>query len=345
VAAPGWPGSTAWRELALEIERHRRVSGISSRISALGAAPPRSGEGRDWERLAKRISKYQGVAGVGFDELCVFPGQRHQLQEQAALPLLEACRWLGVLAPREIQTIVRMPTLVLRRHVIFAVLLLNGPPRRSMKLSPLQIDVTGVRAHQAAHEAAARAGWARLRALRDRPAWEIGPKAVRLRAKLEMHQAALARLPVVERKVDRLQLELRRGGRQAARSSRLHQLLVAIGLHSAYELARRDLEAVIALERDPPEYMIRALGIVPFATGSRAAWREGARLIERYRAEHGIEDLHEALGPRPKGHNDSCAHLEVAEQLQRLRADLHRGIGLDGRHAPDELPDVDLGSM
>src|SRR6266498_4626646 len=40
VTALGRPGSPAWRALALEIERYRRASGITSRVSTLGAAPP-----------------------------------------------------------------------------------------------------------------------------------------------------------------------------------------------------------------------------------------------------------------------------------------------------------------
>ncbi len=256
VAALGRPRSPQWRGLALEIERYRRASGISSRVCALGPAPPtHSREGRQWQQLARRIAEYQGVAGVGFDDLCVFPAQLHHLQEQAALSLLETRRWLGVLAPREIRIITRMPSLALRRHVTFAALLLSGRPNRSMKLAPLQAAVADVQAHQAAHEAAVREVRARLRALRGRRTQEAGAAAVRLSARLQVHQAALARVPVLQREVERLQAELGRSGDRASRSNGLHQLPVAIGLHSAYELARRDLEALIALERDPPTYL------------------------------------------------------------------------------------------
>ena len=111
VAALGRPKSSKWRALALEIERYRRASGITSRVSALGAPPPaHAEERRDWPRLAGRIAQYQGVAAVSFDDLCVFLGQTHRLLLQAALSLLERRRWLGVLSPREVQKIVRMPT-------------------------------------------------------------------------------------------------------------------------------------------------------------------------------------------------------------------------------------------
>ena len=347
VTALGRPGSPAWRALALEIERYRRASGITSRVSTLGAAPPaHASQGKEWRGLAGRIAQYQGVTAVGFDELCVFPGQTQRLQEQASLSLLETRRWLGELSPRETQKITNMPTLVLRRHVTFAALLLDQRPRiRPRGLAPVQAEIADLQAHQAAHEAAVREARARLRALRGRPAREVGAAAVRLGARLQAHQAALARLPVVQRQVDRLQANLRRSSDRDSRSNRLHQLPVAIGLHSAYELARRDLEALIALERDPPEYLARALGAVPGVAEGRAAWREAARLIERYRAQHGIEDPHDALGPRPSGYAGGRARQEIAELLQALQVELHRGVVLGGRDAPGELPGIDLGPM
>jgi hypothetical protein len=350
VAALGRPRSAAWRALALEIERYRRASGISSPVSALGPAPStRTGEGREWQRLCMEIAQYQGVERVGFDDLWVFPEQAHRVQEQTALSLLEACRWLGVLAPREIQTIIRMPSLVLRRHVTFAALLLGERPARSMKLAPLQVETADVQAHQAAHEGAVREARARLRRLRGRPAGEVGAVVVRLRAKLEVHEAALARLDVVRENVNRLQHKLRaaarRSGQPDGRSNKPHELPVAIGLHSAYELARRDLEALITLERDLPGYLARALGVVAFGAESRAAWRQGARLIERYRAEHGIDDPQDALGPRRGGYDANGARQEIADRLQALQVNLHRGVVLDGRDAPGDLSEIDLGSM
>src|SRR6266542_1152949 len=212
VAALGRPKSSQWRALALEIERYRRASGITSRVSALGALPPaHTKERKDWPRLAGRIARYQGVAAVSFDDLCVFLGQTHRLQEQVALSLLESRRWLGVLSPREVQKIVRMPTLALRRHVIFAAVLLGKRPRnRSIRLSPVQAEIADVQAHEAAHEGAVREVRARLRALQGRPAQKVAAAAVRLEARLQVHRAALARLSVVQRHVDGLQLELRR---------------------------------------------------------------------------------------------------------------------------------------
>jgi hypothetical protein len=332
--------------LALEIERYRRSSGITSRACALAAAPPTgTNQGLQWLELAGKLAGHQGVRAVGFDDLCVFAGQTQRLQEQAALGLLESRRWLGVLSLREIQTITRMPSLVLRRHVTFAALLLGERGRRqSTSLAPLQAEITDVRAHQAAHEAAAREASARLRALRGRPAEQVAAAVVRLQAKLEVHQAALARLALVQRQVDRLQREMRQ--EQSVRPSRgggLHQLPVAIGLHSAYELARRDLEALLALERDPPPYLTRTLGPMPQTTQARSWWRDGVRLIERYRAQHAIDHPTQALGPAPGGHIAGPLRQEIADQLQALQVEIHRSVALPGPDLPGGFPEIDLG--
>jgi len=75
----------------------------------------------------------------------------------------------------------------------------------------------------------------------------------------------------------------------------------------------------------------------------RAAWGEGARLIERYRAEHGINDPGDALGPRRSGDKAGHARQEIAEQIEGLRVALHRGVVLGGRDLPDELSGIDFG--
>src|SRR6266536_1317434 len=242
VAALGRPGSAEWRGLALEIERYRRGAGITSRACALGALPGDTAGAGEWLRLAGRIARYQGVNRVGFEDLCVFPAEAERLREQAALSLLEDRRWLGALAAGEIQTIIRMPTLVLRRHVSFAVgLLRDRPADRSARLSGVEAELVAVRANQGPHQAAVREASARLRALRGRSPGE--PAGV-----------------VAQRRLEQEQTEARQAARQRSRSDDRHRLPLAIGLYTAYELAQRDLEAMIALERDPPAYLKRELG-------------------------------------------------------------------------------------
>src|SRR6266542_4311293 len=306
VAALGRPGSAEWRGLALEIERYRRGAGITSRACALGALPGDTAGAGEWLRLAGRIARYQGVNRVGFEDLCVFPAEAERLREQAALSLLEDRRWLGALAAGEIQTIIRMPTLVLRRHVSFAVgLLRDRPADRSARLSGVEAGLVAVRANQ-------------------------GP-----------HQAALDRLGLAQRRLEQEQTEARQAARQRSRWDDRHRLPLAIGLYSAYELAQRDLEALIALERDSPAYLKRELGGVPDGIPGQVAWRDGARLIERYRAEYNVDYPTAALGPPPSGQDAGLARQQVAQAVQALKVELHRGAVV--RDPPGELPEIDLG--
>ncbi|SRR6266540_1389333 len=202
IAALGRPGSRDWQMLALEIERYRRAAGVTSRACALGGVPGSPEEAGRWDRLADRIAAYQGVRTLTFDDLCVFPAQAAHRREQAALSRLEDHRWLGVMSPRETQTIARMPTLVLRRHVSFAAgLLAERPAERSARLIAVQAELAAARAYQADHKAAVEQAGARRR----------------LQATIGVHGAALARLATVQRRLERQQAELRQ---QASRRLR-----------------------------------------------------------------------------------------------------------------------------
>jgi Ni/Co efflux regulator RcnB len=343
VAALGRPGSPEWRGLALQIERYRRRSGIASRACALGGLPGDPEGAREWSRLARRIARYQGVREVGFEDLCVFPAAAQRRREQAALSLLEDRRWLGALSSTEIQKIIRMPTLVLRRHVSYAVgRLRDRPADRSARLQGLEAEIGAVRANQGPHQAAVREASARLRSLRGgSPGEPAGPVAVRLEATLAVHQAALERLELVRRGLEQEQTEARQAARQRSHWDDRHRLPLAIGLHSAYELAQRDLEAVIALERDPPAYLRRELGEVPASTAGRVAWREGARLIERYRAEYNIDYPTAALGPPASGQAAGHARQQTAEAVAALKVEIRAAPLV--RDLPGEVPEIDLG--
>jgi hypothetical protein len=325
----------------LEIERYRRARAITSRACSLDA-PSEDADGvTEWSRLAGRIAGYQGVNQVGFEDLCVFPAEAARVGEQAALSLLEGRRWLGALSATEIQKIIGMPTMVLRRHVSFAVASLGDRPAdRSGELAGLEAGLIGVRANRGPHQAAVREAAARLRAQRGRLDQEAAALAVRLEATIGVHQAAVARLALVQRRLEREQSAARQAVRQRSEWDDRHRLPLAIGLHSAYELARRDLEALLSIQRDPPGYLARELGAVPADPRGRAAWRNGARLIERYRAQYNIDYPTAALGP-PAGGQVGRARQEVARAVQGLRAEIHRGaVALD---PPAELPEIDLG--
>jgi hypothetical protein len=344
VAALGRPGPPGWRELALEIERYRRASGITTRACALGASPSDVDGVQEWWRLAGRIARYQGVREVDFEGLCVFPPEPARLQEQAALSVLEDRRWLGALSATEIRKIIRMPTLALRRHMSYALGLLGDRPEDpSARVAGVEAELGDVRANQRPHRAAVREASARLKALGGRPGLEVRAAAVRLEATIQVHEAAVVRLALVQRRLERQQSQASQATRRRSRWDELHQLPLAIGLHSAYELARRDLEALIAIERDPPAYLARELGAVPQGRQGRAAWREGARLIERYRALYNVDYPTAALGPPPSDPIAGRARQQTAQAIQVLKVEIHRGAVV--RRPPGELPEIDLGPM
>jgi Ni/Co efflux regulator RcnB len=344
VAALGRPGSAEWRELALEIERFRRGSGITSRACALGGLPGDPEGAGERSRLARRISRYQGVNELGFEDLCVFTAPAERVRDQAALSLLEDRRWLGALSATEIQTIIRMPTLVLRRHVSYAVgLLRDRPADRAARLPGVEAEIRAVRANQGPHQAAVREASARLRSLRDRsPSGEqVGTVAVRLEATMAVHKAALERLELVRRGLEHEQTQARQAARDRSHWDDRHRLPLAVGLHSAYELAQRDLEAVIALEGDPPAYLQRELGDVPNSTAGRMAWRDGARLIERYRAEYHIDYPTAALGPPPSDQAAAHARQQTAEEVAALKVEIHAAPTVGD--LPGDSIELDLG--
>jgi hypothetical protein len=328
--------------LAGEIERYRHGSAITSHACALGAQPGDADGAMEWTRLAGRIARYQGVNQVGFEDLCVFPTEAVRVGEQAALSQLEGRRWLGALSPAEIQKIIGMPTLVLRRHVSFAVgLLSERPGDRSAELPGLEAQLIGVRANRGPHQAAVREAGARLRALGGRPAQEVGGAAVRLEATIGVHQAAVARLENMRGRLERQQFEARQAVGERSGWDDRHRLPLAIGLHSAYELARRDLEALLAIQRDPPSYLARELGAVPQGAQGRAAWRDAARVIERYRAEYNVDYPTAALGPPASGQAAGRARQQTARAVQALKVEINRSaVALD---PPGELPEIDVG--
>src|SRR5207244_11270832 len=51
--------------------------------------------------------------------------------------------------------------------------------------------------------------------------------------------------------------------------------------------------------REPPAYLVAALGPVPDHRRRAAAWWRGARAVETYRARAGVDDEASALGAEP----------------------------------------------
>jgi hypothetical protein len=261
VAALGRPGSADWRVLALQVERYRRASGITSPICALGASPVAAYESGDWKRLADRIARYQHVPEVTFEDLCVIPATTARFQEQAALTMLEDRRGFGVLSAGELKKIIGTPTLVLRRHVSFAADLISKRPEDpSGRVSALSINRNDLVALHAAHQAILGEVAARLKSQSNRVTQATTAGDRRLEAAVHSHEAALVRLSAARQRLERDQERVGTAVGRRRRWDELHQLCLAIGLHSAYELVRRELKLLIALERQPPPYLERKLG-------------------------------------------------------------------------------------
>jgi hypothetical protein len=104
---------------------------------------------------------------------------------------------------------------------------------------------------------------------------------------------------------------------------------------AADELALREDQAVIALEEDPPQYLVAELGPPPAGTTGMKTWRHGVRLIERHRTSHEIGDPARAFGSA----RDPAARVHEATIRQQVK--LVRGaleLGENDRLALPEPP-------
>ncbi len=84
---------------------------------------------------------------------------------------------------------------------------------------------------------------------------------------------------------------------------------------------RERLDEVTAL---PPPYLVSALGPLPQEPPGREIWRDAASRIERYRAEAGVTDDHDPLGPPPDDALRRHRWREVARHAKGTRSRLER---------------------
>ncbi len=95
-------------------------------------------------------------------------------------------------------------------------------------------------------------------------------------------------------------------------------------------LAARQERQLTALGVDPPPYIVKELGERPSDPAKGRAWDSGAKAIDGYRHEHGIEDKRSPLGREPKGNAERWAwktahrRLEEAQRSLRLERQLAR---------------------
>ncbi len=111
----------------------------------------------------------------------------------------------------------------------------------------------------------------------------------------------------------------KRAWRQRVAWTIRHAKALAVGRLAAEELGLREHEALVALEADPPQYLLSELGPPPTGTSGRKIWRHGARLIERHRTRHEIGDPARALG---SGDDPAVRNHEA---VTRQQVDLVRG--------------------
>jgi conjugative relaxase-like TrwC/TraI family protein len=97
----------------------------------------------------------------------------------------------------------------------------------------------------------------------------------------------------------------------------------------------------VAAEVARPRYLVSDLGAVKSRPRERAAWREGARVIEAFRRRWSIDDREHALGDRRTLRNlESAALGDVAETRLNLRQAtrmIEPSLASPGRHLPASL--------
>jgi hypothetical protein len=111
-----------------------------------------------------------------------------------------------------------------------------------------------------------------------------------------------------------------------------HAQVLVTGRLAAEELAQREHQVLLALEQDPPDYLVAELGRPPGDRAGRATWQRGMRIIERLRTCHEIDDP-----ARPFGR-----HRDATQQAHLARIRYELDLVKDGlrRHgpAPPALP-------
>lgn len=139
------------------------------------------------------------------------------------------------------------------------------------------------------------------------------------RAREELAQASPER-------AGHLQAQIRHGQSQIARNEAQLAEMPEVRHEARAELAVTDhliaerLRARVAAVRlDPPAYLSKELGERPGPGKERAAWDRGALEIERFRAEHGVNDRAHAFGPEL-----SHEQRRSASARERARDDARR---------------------
>ncbi len=319
-------GSDAWRRVAARVEAYRAQYHIADPTRALGTTPA------ELTQLADRSATFleilwspNGLATAIGDprELGVFDGTT-QLDVRQALGLLNDPAWRHTPLPqRRHDQVAAAASPTLRAQAARALGLLDQrPPGRSLELERLQANrdvLSSVMGQGHDHRPAA-------------PAQVSGGGHGPITDRLTQLDASIA--------------QAQRAQQRRLEWDRRHSGTIATGLASARELARREVEALLALQHDPPGYLRAELGPPPADQAGRDAWCRGARLIERHRTRHDIADPDSALGPKPADPVARAHRRQVARQLEAVHQELP-ALDLDdhahlGREAP-AVPEIGPG--
>jgi len=320
-AAIGRPGQLAlggagvagspWLAAAGHIISYRLQYGIDDPTRALGAqpAPPAAlAQEMDWRFVLDEIRWTAGNLGERLADpavLTVFD-PTGRVDPQRVLQVLSGSLSTERIGGGREQRVRAAPSHSLRERVVEALdLLRQRPPDRLAELEQLEALR---RATEVLYKQELPAGPRRSRQRESDPAHARRPEQLWQR---------LAEL-------DRAIAGERRAWHERAAWSARHADALAVGRLAAEELAERESEALLALEEEPPPYLIAELGSPPTGLSGRATWRNGARIIERHRTRHEIGGPADAFG---RGRDPATQHHRAAvkRQVDLVRDALHLG--------------------
>jgi hypothetical protein len=317
IGRPGRPGlggadpaRSPWLQVAGHIVGYRLQYDISDPTRALGAQPPQPvglAQEMDWRFVMGEIRWSAGNLGERLADpavVAVFdPAGR--VDPQQALELLSDTPSSQRIGGGRERRIGAAPSHLLRERVTEAVELLRQQP--ADRLSELEQLEALRRATEMLYKQELAAGPYR----RSEPATS-GATQVRRDEQLQ-------------RRLDELDTAIageRHAWRQHAEWNARHADALALGQLAAEELGQRESEALLALEEDPPQYLLAELGAPPASLSSRTTWRHGARLIERHRTRHEVGDPDKAFGTgRDPAIRDHLAIIR--RQVSLVRDALH----------------------
>ncbi|HEX8104297.1 MAG TPA: hypothetical protein VF533_16895 [Solirubrobacteraceae bacterium] len=95
-------------------------------------------------------------------------------------------------------------------------------------------------------------------------------------------------------------------------------------------LGRREREAVMRVRHQAaPAYVEQTVGKRPHGLAPRALWDRAVQRIERYRARHGVDDPHRALGPTPRDPQQRAAYGAALREFERCTKSRDRDVSRD----------------